>query len=253
MMSRVWDRFLTEQDKAHLAERRGGDRRVGFGTRPAILNIDLYRGVFGDTNLPLLEGTKLWSGYCGPVGWNAVPHIQRLHREARDVGIPICHATGLLDEESGIPGWSQAIHAQSPRRIPLNDAAARDRFARRYDIIDEAAPQVGDVVVRKTAPSAFWGTPLIAELVRLGVDTLLVTGESTSGCVRATVVDAASHRFRVQVIEDCVFDRHEACHAINLFDMHQKYADVISIDAAVDYLRGMKEGAPVARPALVNS
>ena len=251
-MARVWDRFLTEQDKAHLAQRRG-DRRVGFGKRPAILNIDLYRGVFGDSNLPLLEGTKLWSGYCGPVGWNAVPHVQRLHREARAAGIPICHATGLLDEESGIAGWSQAIHAGSPRRNPLNDSAARDRFARRYDIIDEVAPQAGDVVVCKTAPSAFWGTPLIAELVRLGVDTLLVTGESTSGCVRATVVDAASHRFRVQVIEDCVFDRHEACHAMNLFDMHQKYADVISIDVAVDYLRGVNGDTAVAGPALVNS
>lgn len=252
-MARVWDPFLTEQDKAHLAERRGGDRRVGFGKRPAVLNIDLYRGVFGDENLPLLDGTKLWSGYCGPAGWNTVPHIQRLHREARAAGIPVCHATGLLDEESGIPGWSQAIHPSSRPRIPLDNAAARDRFARRYDIIDEAAPQPGDVVVRKTAPSAFWGTPLIAELVRLGVDTLLVAGESTSGCVRATVVDAASYRFRVQVIEDCVFDRHEACHAINLFDMHQKYADVISIDAAVDYLRGMKKEDAQARPALVNS
>lgn len=251
-MARVWDRFLTEQDKAHLAQRRG-DRRVGFGKRPAILNIDLYRGVFGDENVPLLEGTKLWSGYCGPAGWNTVPHTQTLHREARAAGIPVCHATGLLDEESGIPGWSQAIHADSPRRIPLNDDAARDRFARRYDIIDEVAPQPGDVVVRKTAPSAFWGTPLIAELVRLGVDTLLVTGESTSGCVRATVVDAASHRFRVQVVEDCVFDRHEACHAINLFDMHQKYADVISIGAAVDYLRGLKGNAEKARGELVNS
>ena len=82
----------------------------------------------------------------------------------------------------------------------------------------------------------------MAQLNHLGIDTLLVTGESTSGCVRASVVDAASYRFRVQVVEECVFDRHEACHAINLFDMHQKYADVISIDAAVNYLRSLKAG-----------
>lgn len=251
-MTRVWDPFLTAQDKAHLAQRRG-DRRVGFGERPAILNIDIYRGVFGDKNLPLLEGVKQWPGYCGPAGWNTIPHVQALLREARAAGVPVCHATGLKDEDSGIPGWSAAIHAEQPRRADLSDAAARERFARRFDIIDEVAPQPGDVVVRKTAPSAFWGTPLVAELTRLGIDTLLVTGESTSGCVRATVVDAASHRFRVQVVEDCVFDRHEACHAINLFDMHQKYADVISIGAAKDYLRGLKSDADMAHGALVNS
>jgi nicotinamidase-related amidase len=91
-------------------------------------------------------------------------------------------------------------------------------------------------VLRKTAPSAFYGTPLQGELTRLGIDTLLIAGESTSGCVRASVVDAASARYRVIVIEECVFDRHEACHAINLFDMNQKYADVISISAALEFI-----------------
>lgn len=251
-MARIWDPFLTAQDKAHLAQ-RSGDRGVGFGSRPAILNIDIYRGVFGDKNVPLLEGTKLWSGYCGPAGWATIPHVQRLLREARAADVPVCYATGLLDEDSGIPGWSEAIHPNRPRRSASKDPAMRERHARRYDIIDEVAPQPGDVVVRKTAPSAFWGTPLIAELTRRGVDTLLVTGESTSGCVRSTVVEAASHRFRVQVIEDCVFDRHEACHAINLFDMHQKYADVISIDAAVDYLRGLNSTAERERGTLARS
>jgi nicotinamidase-related amidase len=251
-MSRVWDRFLTAQDKAHLAATEK-DRRVGFGSRPAVLNIDLYRGVFGDEpNAPLLDGVKQWSGYCGPAGWAVVPHVQALLREARALGIPICHATGLRDEDAGIPGWSAALHAGRSRKPP-SDAAARDRLARRYDIIDEVAPLPGEVVVRKTAPSAFWGTPLMAELHRLGVDTLLVTGESTSGCVRATVVDAASYRFRVQVIEDCVFDRHEACHAMNLFDMNQKYADVISIGTALDYLRGLQNNRTDARKELVGS
>lgn len=245
-MTRVWDPFLTAQDKAHLAQRRG-DRRVGFGNRPAVLNIDIYRGVFGDENVPLLEGIKDWPGYCGPAGWATIPHVQTLIREARAAGVPVCHATGLLDEESGIPGWSQAIHSSAPRRMDLGDPEARKRHARRYDIIDEVAPQAGDVVVSKTAPSAFWGTPLVAELIRLGVDTLLVAGESTSGCVRATVVDAASHRFRVQVVEDCVFDRHEACHAMNLFDMHQKYADVISIGTATEYLRSLGGNARAAQ------
>lgn len=231
-MARVWDRFLTEQDKQHVGTR--GDRRIGFGTRSAVLNIDLYRGVFGDENLPLMDGTKLWPGYCGPVSWKAVPNIQKLHAAARKANIPVMHVTGLSTEESGVPGWNEAIHG-SPRKLPA-DAGARQRHARRYDIIDEVAPMPGEVVLKKTAPSAFNGTPLLGELTRLGIDTILIAGESTSGCVRASVVDAASYRFRVQVVEDCVFDRHEACHAINLFDMHQKYADVISIDEALEYL-----------------
>jgi nicotinamidase-related amidase len=243
-MARVWDRFLTDQDKAHLAQAK--DRRVGFGRRPAILNVDLYRWVFGDEPLPLLEGVKDWPGYTGMAGWQAIPHIQRLLTEARAAGVPVCYVTGLVDEDSGVTGWNEAVHHDGGRRGASGDPVERDRYRRRYDIVDEVAPQPGDVVLRKTAPSAFWGTPLIAELNRRGIDTLLVTGESTSGCVRASVVDGASYRFRVQVVEECVFDRHEACHAINLFDMHQKYADVISIEQAVEYLRSLK--TPVQEP-----
>ena len=235
MTERVWDRFLTAQDKEHL--KTSGDRKIGIGTRPAILNIDLYRGVFGDAEMPLMEGVKLWPGYCGPAGWKTVPHIQRLLKAARAAGIPVLHVTGLLPEESGVPGWSEALHPRR-RKSASTDAAAKARHARRYDIIDEAAPLPGEVVLKKSAPSAFFGTPLMAQLNNLHIDTLIVAGESTSGCVRASVIDAASNRFRVQVVEDCVFDRHEACHAINLFDMNQKYADVISIDEAVSIIDG---------------
>jgi len=91
-------------------------------------------------------------------------------------------------------------------------------------------------VIEKTTASAFWGTPLIFQLQALGIDTLIVCGETTSGCVRATVVDGATHRFRMGVVEECVFDRTEASHFINLYDMHQKYADVVPLDMAKDYL-----------------
>jgi nicotinamidase-related amidase len=241
-MARIWDRFLTEQDNQHLANSK--HRGIGFGRRPAILNIDLYRAVFGDANVPLVEGLELWPSYCGPSGWAAVPHIQRLMQMARQIGVPVLHVTGLGEEESGVPGWSDAIHG---------DPAALARHARRLEIIDEVAPEPGEVVLRKTAPSAFWGTPLMAQLNYLHIDTLLVTGESTSGCVRASVVEAASFRFKVQVVEECVFDRHEACHAINLFDMNQKYADVISIDTAISYLEALQGGAGVRREELART
>jgi nicotinamidase-related amidase len=111
-----------------------------------------------------------------------------------------------------------------------------DRFRRRFQIVNEVKPIPGETVLKKTSPSAFWGTPLIGHLNFLGVDTIITCGESTSGCVRASVVDGTTNRLRMIVAEECVFDRHEACHAINLFDMNQKYADVLPLDDILKYL-----------------
>jgi maleamate amidohydrolase len=106
----------------------------------------------------------------------------------------------------------------------------------RFDIIDDVAPREGEAVLRKSAPSAFFGTPLLAHLNAHHVDSLIVGGETTSGCVRATCIDGRSYRFRLTVVEECVFDRHEAAHAVNLFDLHQKYADVLSVNDVVPHL-----------------
>jgi maleamate amidohydrolase len=244
MGERIWDRFLTEQDKAQLA--MGKRTPVGFGSRPALLFIDLYRWVFGDEPQGLLEGVKQWPGHCGMAGWEALPHIQTVLATAREVGIPVIHVTGLHPADSGVPGWHEAAHRNRPRRAA--DPAMADRVRRQFDIVDELAPLPGEVVLRKTSPSAFWGTPLAGHLNYLDVDTLIVCGESTSGCVRASVVEGCTYRYRMIVAEEACYDRHEACHAINLFDMHQKYADVISIDSAVEYLREFKAGSSVAEP-----
>ncbi|MPZ87289.1 MAG: isochorismatase family protein, partial [Nitriliruptorales bacterium] len=123
-----------------------------------------------------------------------------------------------------------------------------DRERRRYEIVEQAAPWPGEAVLHKTAPSAFFGTPLMAHLHSLGVDTLMVCGESTSGCVRASVIDARSYRFKVIVVEDAVYDRHESAHAINLFDMNQKYADVMALDDVLVHLR-----ARIAGPTLTTA
>jgi maleamate amidohydrolase len=90
--------------------------------------------------------------------------------------------------------------------------------------------------LRKSSPSAFWGTPLVGHLNYLGVETIITCGEGTSGCVRASVVDGCTHRYRMMVVEECVIDRHEATHAINLFDMNQKYADVLPLAEVLEYL-----------------
>jgi len=119
-----------------------------------------------------------------------------------------------------------------------------DRERRKFDIIDEVEPLPGEAVLKKLSPSAFWGTPLVAHLNQLAIDTVIACGESTSGCVRASVVDGTTYRFRMIVAEEGVFDRHEACHAINLFDMNQKYADVLPLDDIVQYIRSWRAEQP---------
>jgi nicotinamidase-related amidase len=107
---------------------------------------------------------------------------------------------------------------------------------RAYEIVEEIAPQPGDLVIQKEAPSIFHGTPFLFHLNYEGIDTLIVGGESTSGCVRASVVDGATYRFHMQVVEECVFDRTQASHWMNLFDMNAKYADVIKLTEAIEYM-----------------
>ena len=229
MAERVWEPYLTDQDRAHLAKSQ--HRSVGFGERPALLLIDLYRWVFGDEPQPILEAIGTWPSSCGLAAWDAVPHIQTLLSAARDAGIPIVHATGR--EEDGLAGWSEwrEIYGTADRS---SDAA--ERRSRRSEIIDQVAPLPGEPVLRKSSPSAFWGTPLTGHLNYYNVDTIITCGESTSGCVRASVVDGCTERYRMIVVEECVFDRHEAAHAINLFDMNQKYADVLSLADVLEYL-----------------
>lgn len=229
MAERVWDRFLTDQDRAHI--QIAPAIRKGTGTHPALLLVDLYRGAFGDRPEPLLEAVRTWPASCGLAGWTALPHIQRLLGEARERRTPVVHISG----NGGLPGWRDA----TPRGGTPSSPEAQERRRRRYDLIEELAPVDGELVIRKIGPSAFWGTPLVGLLNGLGVDTVVVAGESTSGCVRATVVDGKSLRFRVLVPEECVFDRHEATHALNLFDMDQKYADVVPVDEAVAYLHSV--------------
>jgi maleamate amidohydrolase len=247
---RVWDRFLTEQDRAHLAV-AGGRPRQGFGDRAAVISVDNYRNAVGDEPLPLLESMRTWPSSTGLAGWTALEHISTLFGVARESGVPIVHITGLNQADSGMAGWigrdgaSGAPGAGAPKGASATgDDAAADRARRKYDIVEQAAPQPGEVVLRKTGPSSFFGTPLMGHLNSLRVDTLIVCGESTSGCVRATVVDGRAYRFRVIVVEECVYDRHEATHAINLFDMDQKYADVLGLAEVTGWMRSTGAARP---------
>lgn len=226
MAARVWDAFLTERDLSRAA-RQPAVRQV-LGDHPVLLLVDVYREVLGEAPQPLLDALDEWPNSCGLDGWQSLPHIRSLLETCRELHVPVVHVTGM----TGVPGW------RDPRpAIARSGSDAAERARRRYEIVEAVAPLAGEIVLTKTAPSAFWGTPLIGLLQGMGADTVIVAGESTSGCVRATVVDAKSHRLKVLVPEECVFDRDQACHAINLFDMDQKYADVVPLEEVSAYLR----------------
>jgi maleamate amidohydrolase len=218
--TRIWDRFLTEQDQAAVAAHPAA--RKGAGERPVLVMCDLYRAAFGDRALPLLESIEAWPSSCGLAAWDALPHARRVLETARSSGVPVVHLTGRTD----LPGWG----VRTPRtasRVPADPD--------RYRIMDDVAPIDGEPVISKVAPSGFAGTPLLQYLAHLRADTVVIVGESTSGCVRATAVDARTNRLSVVIPEEAVFDRHEAPHAITLFDLDQKYADVVPVDEAVAY------------------
>ena len=229
---RIWDEFLTDTDRKWTQQR--AKRPVGFGKAPALLMIDLYRGGFGDLDEPLLDSMRSWPWSCGPHGWRALPHIVQLLHTARTAQIPVIHST-MRQSDDGLLGWMEAVHGDNGGAMTQSDDAATARRAK--EIIDEVKPMPGEALIAKSAPSAFWGTPLIAHLNQLGVDTVIVAGMATSGCVRASVVDGAAYRLHMMVVQDCVFDRIEASHALSLFDIDQKYGDVVSLLETVETLQ----------------
>lgn len=224
----TWDDILSERDKQVFAA-AGYGKRQGFGRRPAVIVVDVNYNFVGDVPEPILESIKKYRNSCGEEGWQGVYQIGRLLEAARAKGVPIFYSTAQRRQMALTAGrW----HGKNSR----GDEDFHGRAQDGNEIVREIAPQEGDIVILKDKPSVFFGTPLISYLNELQVDTLLVAGTTTSGCVRATVVDAFSYNFKVVVVEECVFDRGQASHKVNLFDMQAKYADVVPLEAALHYL-----------------
>ncbi|WP_220270037.1 isochorismatase family protein [Marinitenerispora sediminis] len=110
------------------------------------------------------------------------------------------------------------------------------------EIVAEVGPEKGDILVEKRKPSAFFGTPLMSHLTMLRADSLILTGTTTSGCVRATAVDAVSYDLRVTIPHEAVFDRSVLSHKATLLDVHMKYADVTDTDDVLAHLDGLPAG-----------
>jgi maleamate amidohydrolase len=244
MSEPIWNQFLTERDKQVFAA-GGFGARQGYGKRPAVLVVDVNYFFCGDKREPILESVKRWRASCGEEAWDGVAAIQKLLSAARGRGLPVIYTTGSRRPDNWDAGswvWKNPRGLERPR----TEGTGLDGNT----IVKEIAPQPEDIVIAKHKPSAFYGTPLQGFLVQLGADSLIVTGTTTSGCVRASVVDAFSNNYRVTVVEEGCFDRSEASHALSLCDMHAKYADVVKLDEAVKFVQSLPEGLfDGARPA----
>ena len=224
-MAHVWDDILSEQDRA-VIEKAGYSKRGaaswesrGLGQRPVMLVIDMQELSCGP-NVPILQAIEVHRTAMGEIAWAAVERIRPLLASARQAGAPVVYTRVI------------------PRGCGPNDRAVQ--------IVQDLAPEDNDLVIDKSYASAFFGTALLSQLVRRGADTVVVVGNSTSGCVRATAIDAQQNGFSVVVPEECVFDRIQASHKASLLDLWMKYAQVMPTDQVTDYLRQLP---PRERPS----
>lgn len=223
-MARIWDGIISEEEQRAYAA-AGFGKPTGLGKRPALLIIDVQYRTVGTTPQPFWDSIKEFPTSCGQVGWDAVANIKRLVTMFRAKGWPIMYPHVAPKEQ-----FDQGRLAD---KVPALMGVA----AKGYEFVPDIAPQPGDILLPKKHPSAFFGTPLVSYLIDAGADSLVVTGCTTSGCVRGSVVDGFAYNFRVTVPEDAVYDRSATSHAVNLFDMASKYADVMSTD---DTLRALE-------------
>lgn len=225
----VVGKVSSEMESGHRADTLGVDAtydRAGFGGQvrrgqsPAVLVVDFTYG-FTDPAYPTAADMSA-----------EVEATARLLAAARDCGAPAVY-TAIAYDEGHVRSlaWLRKAPGMAALREGTRLAELDNRLGRRED----------EPLICKTGASAFFGTSLATLLASWGTDTLIVAGATTSGCVRASVVDAVQSGYDVLVAEECVADRSQGPHTANLFDMHQKYADVISLAETVEYLQSVKE------------
>jgi len=207
-----------EQDYAGA----GFGTAIGYGQRPAVLVVDMVKA-YVDPESPLYAGVE-----------DTVKPAGRVIAAARSAGVPVVY-TEVVFGPRGVDGG-----------VFFRKVGALQVFEGRTElgaILPELAPGDHDLVVTKQYASAFFGTSLASTLTALRVDTVIVMGYSTSGCVRASTVDAMQHGFVPIVVREACGDRDRRPHEANLFDLNAKYADVVAVDEVVAYLDGLRDGA----------
>lgn len=194
------------------------DGTLGFGKTPALILIDFVEAYF-DRASPLYAGVE-----------PALAAALRVRGAAREAGIPVIY-TNVVYQAGGADG------GVFYRKVPALEVFEAGNPLGNWP--DGLEPARDELVISKQYASAFFGTSLAATLTAGGIDTLIITGITTSGCVRATCIDTISHGFIPIVVREAVGDRHEGPHEANLFDMNAKYGDVVGEDGVIEHLRAL--------------
>jgi nicotinamidase-related amidase len=217
-----WEDVLDDELRGLLAKR---PERSIEGKRPVLVAVDLYDLVYDGGPLPVGDLMEKYPASCGEYAWGALPGTIKLFEAARAANIPIIHVT-----------YDTRLETDPKKYHPTNRKRRQPDLAL-YKIKNELAPREGELVVYKKRASGFFGTPLSAFLNELGADMIYLVGESTSGCLRASVIEAVSYGYPVAVVEDGTFDRYPLNHKVSLLDLHLKYATVIDLAAATNAMR----------------
>lgn len=208
----IWDDVIGEAERLAY-EKAGWGGTVGFGERPVLLVVDMYRA-FVDPEYP----------FSAPAALAVAERIGSLLELFRSRALPVVFTTGMLGGTAAERGrWKVRATTDSPL---MQDPAA-------YEIWPALQPGAEEPLIAKRYPSAFFGTTLHSVLTHYSADTLVVTGTVTSGCVRATCIDGFSHNYRVIVPHDAVCDRGEVSHKVALFEIQMKYGDVLDVGEVI--------------------
>lgn len=209
-------------DQSDLQQNYRGvfDGSLGFGRNPAVIVVDFIRAY-----------TEPGSPLYAPAVVEAVKATVPLLKGARERGVPVVY-TRVLYHANGADGGLFVRKVPALRRMVEGEPMA--------DIVPELPPGPDDVILIKQYASSFFGTSLAAMLTARGIDTLVITGCSTSGCVRATALDAMQYGFRPIVPRECVGDRHDGPHEANLFDINAKYGDVLALEEVMRQLAAVQ-------------
>lgn len=229
-VTRIWDDVLSEHDR-EIIVRSGWGKLRGYGKRPAVLVIDAQYTFVGAKN-EIMNSLDTNCMGIGNEAWEAVEKIHQLLGEAHSYRVPVIYSVVRRDKAEQPFNWAMY------KRYKTNEPTIKG-IKDPMEIVSELTPCEGELVIKKQYPSAFFGTTLSSYLVSLKIDTLLVTGFVTSGCVRATVNDACQNGYNTVVVEECVADRISISHKIELLDMDLKYADVLPMHDVIKYIRAL--------------
>ena len=222
----IWNNALSEHDQNVLEARPSRSSR-GLGERPAVLVIDMNCGSVGDDR-PNYQQVDEYPGACGAFAWMAIPHMKEVIFAAREADIPVVYTKLIFRATHDLPRAKHPNYRFS-------------ELSPQSEIQPDIAPQPGDLLIETQQHSGFCQTPLLPILLNKKVDTLIVIGSSTSGCVRATVVDATTYQcFKVAVVEDAVCDSFDISHQSALFDLERMYCDVIPANKVIEYFAALK-------------